>query len=266
MDDGVELVVPGSYVLERLIESVRARGETASVELVPAAQSSPEPGVSLQNAEARLVSSQSVMRDLLLVSFRVSLVSDEDQDRLLSVVIDPTTGEQCKIDANVMLDCDCRACSAPNLSTLDKAFDSARYAAMDRARAWTDGAQRKIDDRLSSEIARLDQSYAEMLSDAQHGTKGGDIRKVQKHRQKSLAAYKRADRRYLLARQFLGAADTREEMDAVFETRSQELERKRKKLAWDFSSSGCSSEGYMRGRDRSREEGHRDRAHDRTLR
>jgi hypothetical protein len=236
VDADVELVVPGSYVLERLLESVRTRGDVTAISLDPVVQPSPAPAVDLANAEARLVSSRTAPRGLLLVNFRVSIISDENQDRLFTTLVDAATGEPCEID---LTQAPASARGAhhidPNANGLETAFASARNFATDFAREWTVSAQQIADSRLASEITRLEGYYRDVLSDAANGRGNGDIRKVQRHREKASAAVEEIEQRYVLAKHLLGTATTGEEVASAHDSMNRELRRQKTKLSWTLS-------------------------------
>lgn len=235
VDDGVDLVVPGSYVLERIIESVRSRGEVSAEVLDPVVQPSPAPGVGLANAEARLVSSESVLRDLLLASFRVSLVSDENQDRLFSVLIDLATGKQAGIEPADVLKLSGRklpAGSAAPDDGLEAALAAAQDLAMDYARDWADSAHREIDGRLAREIARLDEYYRAMLADAAPKAGRAAMRKAERLREKAAVSCDELEQVYDIARRFIQNAPDRNALRAALSANTLELEKKRDSVAW----------------------------------
>lgn len=235
VDDGVELVVPGSYVLERILAAVRTRGGLGAIRLEPAAQASPSPGLTLANAEARLANSQTLTRAVLLTSFRVSLVTDEDEDRLFGAAIDLATGEKCEIDPRIVLDHAGQKCPIPAEATgnLESAFRAAQSAAMDFAREWADSMQQKIDARLAQETVRLNGYYRDMLTDAMGGDKNLDARKIQKRRDKADAAYDDLNRSYEIAQELLQNHDP----TRLFREKLRPLKEQERRLIWGLSSS-----------------------------
>ncbi len=232
VDEGVELVVPGSYALERIIEAVRSRGELSSEALDPVVQPSPAPGIELMNAEARLISSETLLRDLLLVSFRVSLVSDENQDRLFSVLIDTATGEESEISPSDVIGLAGRSQPVGKVGDgLTNAFAAAESAAMDFAREWAGSAQREIDGRLAREISRLDQYYKDVLTDMARGNKSADVRRIQRKRDRALAALTEMEQRYDWARQMLTDATSFEVLESTYWTLLRRLQQDRSAVA-----------------------------------
>ncbi len=234
VDDGVELVVPGSYVLERILAAVRTRGGLGAIRFEPAALASPSPGLTLANAEARLVNSQTTTRDLLLTSFRVSLVTDEDEDRLFSTAIDLATGEKCEIDPRIVLDHAGQKCPIPAKAAgnLESAFEAAQSAAMDFAREWADSMQQKIDARLAQETVRLNGYYKDMLSDAVGGDKNLDARKIQKRREEADAAHDDLNRSYEIAQELLQNRDP----TRLFREKLRPLREQERRLIWSLNS------------------------------
>lgn len=237
MQDGAELVVPGSYVLERLLSAVRMHGEVASVDLKPAVQAAPSPGLELANAEAKLISSETLFRSLLMASFRVSLVSDEDQDRLFSVVIDCATGKQSDIAADGLSDIAGTRC-AVNPAVVDllkPAFSAAESAAMDFARDWAESAQQNADRKIASEIERLNGYYRDVLADTGGGNRDADLRKAQLYRMKTAEARKEMDHRYDLARQLVCDAESRQALENDYGHRLVSLTKSRNRLQWSLT-------------------------------
>jgi hypothetical protein len=234
MQDGAELVVPGSYVLEQLLKAVRMHGEVASIDLEPAAQASPSPGLELANAEARLVSSETHSRNLLMANFRVSLVSDEDQDRLFSVAIDCVTGKRSDISADGLSDiAGTRGAVNPAVVDLLKpAFSAAESEAMDFARDWAESAQQNADRKIASEIERLNGYYRDVLADAGGGNRDADVRKAQLYRKKAAEAYDQVARRYDLAIDLVTSAQSVQALNSGYGHRMSALTKRRSKFQW----------------------------------
>ena len=236
VDEGIELVVPESYVLTRLLESMQQRGELASAALEPLYQASPASGIKLANASERYMSSDSSYRDLLFANFRVTLVSDENQDKLFSVIIDILTGEPSLVDPKYILES--LKAAAPNDkitpgSNPEKAFASAKKAVQSFSQEWAASEQQKIDIRFKSEVSRLDAYYKEMKSDV--GTQSADTRKIQILRNKTIEACEKTNLLYDTAKEFIETTNNEDELTKALDLKLDELKKIKGKYSWSFS-------------------------------
>lgn len=240
----IDLVVPGSYVIERLVESVRKRGDLLHIKVKPFVHPDSEPGISLLNGDARLISSDLVHRPLLVVNFRIALVSDEDEDHMIGVAIDLETGKSLDIDLDPVFSCELQ--DAP-LRYADEArlmagFTSARAAAEEFAKKLASSAQCQIDAALKHEIIRINEYYSDLALDTLDGKGSQDPRKLQAHRDKATAAYNQLESNYDNLRELLLNANDRFDLQLLINQKKDSLCKQRRSIQFKFSV--MSSERY----------------------
>lgn len=227
-DDDVELVVPGSYALEKLLEIVRQRGSLTNYNLTPAVQNPPPPRVNMGNAEIRLVSSQTMQQSILLANFKISLVSDEDIDTIFTIAIDMETGETVPFDSASLVSAQCHEITAaPDIDTpaLERSFLAARQAAEVFAKSQATAAQADADQRLLRETARIEEYYKSVISDStsRHRTEAKKLqRKRNRAASEATSEYRSVANLYDSAAKVLRMVKTTEELDnLIHETKTQ---------------------------------------------
>ncbi|MHB1457092.1 MAG: variable surface family protein [Armatimonadota bacterium] len=231
--DGVDLVAPGSYVLDRLIEVVRDKGEIAHLSPMPSVIPSPLPHVTIRNGSTRLISSDTVFHPLLAMNYRISLVSDEDKELLFQAVINLENGTTVYPDLDALLLASTKTDDVPfalNQESLEAGFKAGRLLAEENAKRWASTMQRQIDASLDVEIKRLDGYYNE-LAESNSRTGNGDIRKLQAHRDKASEAYNQVSADYQAARELLAAAKTSADVGFLILERKEALRKRRKSLS-----------------------------------
>lgn len=237
--DGVDLVAPGSYVLDRLIEVVRDKGEIANLSPIPAVTPSPLPHVTIKNGSTHLISSDTVFHPLLAMNYRISLVSDEDKELLFQAVVNLETGTTVYPDLDALLLASTKTDDvpfAPNQESIDAGFKAGRLLAEENAKRWASTMQSQIDASLDVEIKRLDGYYSE-LAEYKSGGKNGDIRKLQTYRDKASEAYNQVSSDYQSAREFLATAKTSADVGFLILERQESLRKRRKSLStfnWNY--------------------------------
>lgn len=230
---GVDLVAPGSYVLDRLIEAVRGRGMVTHLCPIPSLTPSPLPHITIRNGSTRLISSDTVFHPLLAMNYRISLVSDEDKELLFQAVIDLETGVPVYPDLDALLSASMSSAAAPpdpRHHGLEAGFNAGRLLAEENAKRWASTMQRQIDASLDVEIKRLDGYYDE-LAESNSRTGNGDIRKLQSHRDKASEAYNQISADYQAARELLTAAKTSADVGFLILERKEALRKRRKSLS-----------------------------------
>ena len=230
--DGVDLVAPGSYVLDRLIEVVRDKGEIAHLSPMPSVIPSPLPHVTIKNGSTRLISSDTVFHLLLAMNYRISLVSDEDKELLFQAVVNLETGTTVYPDLDALLLASTKtddAPFAPNQESIEAGFKAGRLQVEENAKRWASTMQRQIDASLDVEIKRLDGYYNE-LADYKSENKEGDIRKLQSYRDKASESYNQISLDYQSARELLANAKAKTDLEILILEKKKELRKKRKSL------------------------------------
>lgn len=237
--EGIELVVPSSYVLERLLEAVRKHGRLSEIRLQKsAANVSSSPGIEILNGEARFVSAKTSYKPLLLVNYRINMISDEDQERIYSVVIDPGSLKPLKLDpAELLTRNTCNAIEdfADDEIDLNKVLDAAMSAACDYARETAESIQQSINDRLWAETQRLETYYKDLLTDSiPNGSK--DIKKLQRRRDKAFEAYEEASKSFEVARELLQSSEDQFALGKMISEKRKTINRSnpRKKLVFSL--------------------------------
>ncbi|MHB0999409.1 MAG: hypothetical protein ACYC27_09205 [Armatimonadota bacterium] len=244
---GIDLVVPGSYVIERLVESVRKRGDLLHINPKPFIHPAFEPGISLLNGDARLISSNLVYRPVLAVNFRVSLVSDEDEDHMLGVVIDLHTGKAFDIDLSPVFSADLQVVSQgyADEGNLSIGFALAQSSAEEFAKKLALSAQCQIDAALKNEIIRINEYYNDLAVDTIDGNGTQNPRKLQAHRDKAAAAYNQLETDYDNLSELLINANDRFELQVLIKQKKGSLRKQRRGLLIKVPT--MSSERYYTG-------------------
>ena len=156
---GAELVAPGSYVLERLLASAMRRGRWDVGRLVDPqadwwrraladAGLGPERGFDAQMREAR--------EDwLFLLTFRVSLLSDEKRESFHALAVSPNEGEAWPVDLDAIASSVGSAAFPGFLPDLEGPYRLARGALLESTRADVEAFRRSSLVLLDEEVRRI---------------------------------------------------------------------------------------------------------------
>lgn len=218
-DEDTELIVTGSYTLERLLEMIRQRGSLAHICMSPTVKSSSPPKIDLVNAETRLLSSTSIYQPFLIGNFKVSMVSDEDEDRIFTAVIDAETGKPHDMDTTFLASASVEEASHSIESEhISIGMKSAREMAEGFATKWASSVQAAADARLATETTRLEGYYKDLLADAAKGKNGVSTpRKLENHKARVAAASLDLETKFDFAKEVLSASSTVDELNSQLE-------------------------------------------------
>jgi len=171
--EGLDLVLPGSYMLDRLIELVRRRGQAARAPAVPVHSASTVLGrvpddVRLVNCTGSVVASSAEMLPCLHATFRLRLISDEVEEEIIDIVVDRFTGRRIEVASPQSWDLtpvSVQDVAVPaGLSPVAAyriAVDAARESAGDVAAE----RQTEAEARLVAELQRLEQYFEAQRAD-----------------------------------------------------------------------------------------------------
>ncbi len=201
-----DLVTAGSYVVDRLITAVRQRGDCAVISLEPVNGLTPSPAANIRNADIIFQASHRVDSEYLLVLFHVSLISDENEERLYYACVDMNTGTIRDFDHSVLWQArsiDSSKDKQIDDTLLSRAFHTAKSASEQFTKDWAVSVQQSIDRRLASEIQRLNKYYADLYTDAVSKHKNADVRLVHKRSVKLSDTIDRVNHKYDIAKELL---------------------------------------------------------------
>lgn len=181
-----ELLIPGSYWLERLLEIAQERGEVSALRLgIPPGSEelfrSPPQGLEFRNAAASVRSYELTQRLFLLVHFKISFLSDDIEEDLWPVLVDLasggveggpqgfslTDGYSFAVEGGEAGWKEGEPDEEATQITLDAALSLARKEAEAEAGRRADEKDREIELRLQDELLRLDTFYSELLQESE---------------------------------------------------------------------------------------------------
>ena len=157
-----ELVAPGTFILDTLIDLCR-RQDSVTCFYLPAGDSpASPPGLGAGDAQMIVSSSKPVYDVEVAFTFRLSYISDENREEICRISVDAASGKavvtQDPPPFSAFTDADPRFELSSGIP-LRAAFSAARTLAAQQAAGLSANFQKMADDRLQSEMLSLDEYY-----------------------------------------------------------------------------------------------------------